>query len=375
LLHAGNHHAAVVDATSKPAIAALRLSLVRGIGACLGHKLVEVCGSFEAIWEKSSAQWAQIEGVGPKLLAALSQSDIKQAQNIAAQCQQAGIKLLCSEDPAYPDTLKTNDDAPLILFARGDVSVLSHVQCLAIVGARKASRESRLIARRWSHYFSEHNTLVISGMAYGIDAAAHSGALLGSIPTVAVLGCGLLCLQQRQEQQVAAIIEHGGCVLSEFLPEQTPRPENFPQRNRIIAGLAQATLVIEADIRSGSLITANHALSYGREVLAVPGSVLNNGHAGCHQLIRDGASLVDTAEQVLQLLGWHSESQSSRIVFEPANEHEAKLFDVLQHGILHLDALSEACNLTVPELSPILLDLELRGVIERLPGSRYTLGS
>jgi len=164
-------------------------------------------------------------------------------------------------------------------------------------------------------------------------------------------------------------------VLSAFLPEQTPRPENFPQRNRIIAGLAQATLVIEADIRSGSLITANHALSYGREVLAVPGSVLNNGHAGCHQLIRDGANLVDTAEQVLQLAGWHSKSKSSRISFEPANEHEAKLFDVLQHGIFHLDALSEACNLTVPELSPILLDLELRGVIERLPGSRYTLGS
>jgi len=360
---------------SEAAIAALRLSLVRGIGVCLGQQLVEVCGSFEAIWEKCSIEWAQTEGVGPKLLAALRQSDQKQAQSIAAQCKQADIRLLCGEDPAYPAALQTSNDAPLVLFTRGDADVLSHMQCLAIVGARKSSHESKLIARRWSHYFSEHHTLIVSGMAYGIDAAAHSGALQGSTPTVAVLGCGLLSLQSRQEEQVRAIVEHGGCVLSEFLPEQTARPENFPQRNRIIAGLAQATLVIEADIRSGSLITANHALSYGREVLAVPGSVLNNGHAGCHQLIRDGANLVDTAEQVLQLLGWHSESKSSRIIFEPSNEHEAKLFDVLQHGILHLDALSEACNLTLPELSPILLDLELRGVIERLPGSRYTLGS
>jgi len=361
--------------TSAAAIAALRLSLVHGIGACLGRQLVEACGSFEGIWNKSPADWINIEGIGPKLLAALSQSNIKQAQAIVEQCKQADIQLLCSEDDAYPDALKATDDAPLILFIRGHINALSHPQCLAIVGARKSSHESRLIARRWSHYFSDHNTLVISGMAYGIDASAHGGALLGNTPTVAVLGCGLLCLQQRQEQQITAIVEHGGCVLSEFLPEQAPRPENFPQRNRIIAGLAQATLVIEADIRSGSLITANHALSYGREVLAVPGSVLNNGHAGCHQLIRDGANLVDSAEQVLHLLGWHSKSTSKQMNFEPANNHEATIFDILGQGILHLDALSEACNLTVPELSPILLDLELRGVVERLPGSRYTLGS
>jgi len=365
----------MIEKASEAAIAALRLSLVHGVGVCLGRQLVEVSGSFQAIWKKSATEWGDIEGIGPKLLAALRQSNPQQAQTIATQCEQAGIQILCCEDIAYPNTLQATNDAPLILFARGDVNILPDMQALAIVGARKSSQESKLIARRWSHYFSEYNTVVVSGMAYGIDAAAHSGSLQGSTPTIAVLGCGLLSLQHRQEQQVRAIVEHGGCVLSEFLPEQTARPENFPQRNRIIAGLAQATLVIEADIRSGSLITANHALAYGREVLAVPGSVLNNGHAGCHQLIRDGASLVDTAEQVLQLLGWNSESQSSRMIFKPANEHEASLFDALQHGILHLDALSEACNLTVPELSPILLDLELRGVIERLPGSRYTLGS
>jgi len=370
-----NGHADLMVDISNEAIAALRLSLIHGIGVCLGHQLVEACGSFQSIWNKSPAELTSIEGIGKKLLTALQQSDAKQAQNIVNQCKQAGIQVLCRQDSAYPASLQAINDAPLILFAYGDSNVLSHSQCLAIVGARKASQESKLIARRWSHYFSQHTTLVISGMAYGIDAAAHAGALLGNTPTVAILGCGLMRLQPRQEQQVNAIVEHGGCVLSEFLPEQAPRPENFPQRNRIIAGLAQATLVIEADIRSGSLITANHALTYGREVLAVPGSVLNNGHAGCHQLIRDGACLVDTAEQVLQLLNWNCEAQSNHINLKPANKHEAAIFDILQQGILHLDALSEACNLTVPELSPILLDLELRGLIERLPGSRYTLGS
>jgi len=355
-------------------MAALRLSLVRGVGVYIGRQLLEVFGSFENIWHNTTAQWAEVEGIGPKLLSALKQSDLTQAQYIAEQCQAAGIQLLCSEDADYPAILSNNDDAPLVLFVRGNATALSHPQSLAIVGARKSSQESKTVARRWSQYFSEHNTVVISGMAYGIDAAAHGGALQGSTPTVAVLGCGLLRLQTRQEQQVAAIIEHGGCVLSEFLPEQAARPENFPQRNRIIAGLAQATLVVEADIRSGSIITANHAANYGREVLAVPGSVLNNGHAGCHQLIRDGANLVDSAEQVLLLLNWNGDITSISTLFTPSNDAEASVFHALQHEILHLDALSEACNLTVPELSPILLDLELRGVIERLAGSRYTLG-
>jgi len=360
---------------SKAAISALRLSLTYGIGAYLARQLVEACGSFQNIWSKNPEELLSIEGIGSKLVASLQQSEQKQALTIAEQCRHEGIHIICNEDSAYPTALKSLSDAPIILFVCGDVHVLSHPQSLAIVGARKSSQESKLIARRWSHYFSEHRILVTSGMAYGIDAAAHRGALQGNTPTVAVLGCGLLSLQQRQQQQVSAIIKHGGCVLSEFLPEQTARPENFPQRNRIIAGLTQATLVIEADIRSGSLITANHALSYGREVLAVPGSVLNNGHAGCHKLIRDGAALVDSAEHVLDLLNWPKESLSPHAMIAPANQYEATLLAALQHEIMHLDALSEACNLTVPELSPILLDLELRGAIERLPGSRYTLGS
>ncbi|MDQ6974000.1 MAG: DNA-processing protein DprA, partial [Mariprofundaceae bacterium] len=233
---------------------------------------------------------------------------------------------------------------------------------------------SKLIARRWSHYFSNSGIPIISGMAYGIDAAAHRGALQGNTPTIAILGCGLATLQHRQHEQVAAIMEHGGCVISEYLPTQTARPEFFPRRNRIIAGMCQGTVIIEADIRSGSLITARLANEYGREVFAVPGSVLHDGHAGCHQLIRDGAALLtDDAEQIIQHLGWQLPPiHSSAPTGDNALEHQ--ILEALKHETLHLDALSESCGLTVPQLSPILLALELRGVIERLPGSRYTLG-
>ena len=208
-------------------------------------------------------------------------------------------------------------------------------------------------------------------MAYGIDAAAHGGALEGPAPTLAILGCGLGCLSEEQLRQVDAISRQG-CVISEFFPEVSARPEHFPRRNRIIAALAQATLVMEADLRSGSLITARQAADYGRDVLAVPGSVLASNHAGCHQLIRDGAVLAESAENVLQHMGWHAKAIAGK-TYTPNSSEEALVLRLLNRETMHVDALAETCGLTVPELSPILLRFELQGVVERLPGSRYLL--
>ena len=244
---------------------------------------------------------------------------------------------------------------------------------LSVVGARKA-REGRVIALWWSRFCSERGVTIVSGMAYGIDAAAHGGALEGDAGTVAVLGCGLnAVLGEQQKKQIEAIAENG-CVISQYLPDVGARPEQFPQRNRTIAGLSQATLVVEATLRSGSMITASQAAGYGREVFALPCSVLNDAHAGCHQLIRDGATLVASAEELLQQLGWMQKRDAAHLSYTPTNADEAKILGALRQEIMHLDALSEACNLTVPQLSPSLLALELQGVIERLPGSRYTLG-
>jgi len=214
-------------------------------------------------------------------------------------------------------------------------------------------------------------------MAYGIDAAAHGGGLEGSSPTIAVLGCGLASLNEEQQAQVEAICRQG-CVVSEFLPEQGARPEQFPRRNRVIAALSRATLVIEAEVRSGSLITARLAGNYGREVFAVPGSVQVGNHAGCHQLIRGGAALASDPASIMQELGWFGVKGDlfpKRKTYQPRSENEAKILDLLHSESLHLDELTETCGLTMPELSPILLGLELQGVIERLPGSRYQLSS
>jgi len=353
----------------------LRLRLIRGIGPRTARQLIAACGSVTALWQMSADERADIEGVSPRLATLLAgQHTLDKADALIESCRAHAIHLLCPEDEAYPRRLGSCDDAPLILFAAGRIEALTHKHMLAVVGARKASREGRLLARRLSRYLSERDICVVSGMAYGIDAAAHGGALEGEGETVAVLGCGLASVKgEMQHQQMQAIAERG-CVVSEFLPDQEARPEYFPQRNRIIAGLADGVVVIEADVRSGSLITAGQANGYGRDIMAVPGSPLNGTHTGCHQLIREGATLVESGEQILQQMGWQQRSVAEGGSFAPANAQEAKVHALLQQEVMHIDALAAGCNLTVSELSPILLALELRGAIERLPGSRYTLG-
>jgi len=363
---------------SDRAIQWLRLSLVRGVGPIMGRKLIHAAGSIDALWNLSKTALESLDGIGPQLIAALSEAQpdntSDSTQKTLECCHNNQIGLLCPEDDAWPESLSMLDDAPLVLFYHGGVQSLNAQQMLAVVGARKASREGLLITRRWCRYLSDRQTTIVSGMAYGIDAAAHGGALEGTSATIAVLGCGLGRLSEQQQDQAAAVSAQG-CVISEFLPEVTARPEHFPRRNRIIAGLSHATLVMEADVRSGSLITARQTLEYGREVFAVPGSVLGNKHGGCHQLIRDGSVLIENAEEILQGMGWEAHSTHSGLkkIYLPADATEAKLLQILATESMHLDHLSESCGLTVPELSPILLRLELQGVIERLPGSRYLL--
>lgn len=349
----------------------LRLAMVRGIGPILGRKLVQAAGNIENLWSTEANDLVEIEGVGSQLLQALRQSVPDSAQTTMDYCRDHDIQLICPDDSVWPESLFDIEDAPLVLFVRGDVAHLNHRRLLAIVGARKASREGCLITRRWSKYFSDRGIAVVSGMAYGIDASAHGGALEGLSPTLAVLGCGLAHLSEEQQRQTEAISRQG-CVISEFFPEVAARPEFFPHRNRIIAALAKATLVMEADLRSGSLITARRAADYGRDVLAVPGSVLANNHAGCHQLIRDGAALAESADCVLQYMDWFAQPAAGK-KYTPASSEEALILQLLNSGAMHVDALAESCGLTVPELSPILLRFELQGVVERLPGSRYLL--
>ncbi|MBF0282500.1 MAG: DNA-protecting protein DprA [Zetaproteobacteria bacterium] len=371
---------------SSTALGYLRLAMVSGVGPLLARRMLEYAGSIEQLWQLDSQALKKIPGIGDRLTAQLMRVADDEIKDVVAQCQTHAIAILCPRDEAYPSLLRQVDDAPLVLFVRGDRSVLASPLLLSVVGARQASREGQLIARRWCRYCAGQGVVIVSGMAYGIDASAHGGALESKGSTIAVLGSGLLALNSDLQQRQVEAIAKRGCVISEYLPHVVAKPQYFPQRNRIIAAMSTVTLVVEASLKSGSLITARLANEYGREVVAVPGSVLASSHSGCHHLIREGARLVESADEVLQLLKLPEMAPSHRRIDHDDEEQvmmelgEDMLSNVqrvlvaLQREVLHVDQLAEICCLTHQELSPILLDLELQGRIERMPGSRYILG-
>ncbi len=346
-----------------------------GVGSYTAQQLIAGFGSVSQIWQQDEEAWLSLDGVGPKLVQALKHaSSDSQSDSLSAlmeQCDNSGIDIICPGDDVWPQGLRACSDAPLILFVKGNLQTLKSEKILGMVGARKASAEGKLITRRWSSYCSRQGVCIISGMAPGIDSAAHGGSLDAEKAGIAVLGYGLLAGSAQQVMQIDALADLG-CVISEYQPQMTAKAGYFPQRNRLIAGIAHGLVVVEGGMKSGSLITAQQALNYGREVFAVPGSVLNDVHAGCHQLIKDGAALVTDAEEILQYMHWQH-GKSSKPNYRPATEIEEKIISCLSHQVMHVDSLAEDCRLTVPALSTILLRLELQGVIEKLPGSRYTL--
>jgi len=353
------------------AVEYLRLSLIPGIGPITGLKVVEKFGIITDLWVQQRQAYLD-KGLAPKLIQALmADTYAKQAQAIYKQCQENSIHMLCPEDEAWPKQWQNCADAPLVLFVYGQLSCLNADKLIGLVGARKASAEGKVITRRWASYLSTQGITVVSGMAPGIDSAAHGGSLDAGQAGIAVLGYGLKAANPHQEKQIQALAE-AGCVISEYAPDMQAHPSFFPQRNRLIASLSHGLIVVEGGLKSGSLITARQALGYGREIFAVPGSVLNNVHAGCHQLIQDGATLLSSAEQILEHMRWQpNKTQQHR--YQPTSAIEAKIIGILEREIRHVDALAEDCDLTVHALSTILLALELGGVIEKLPGSRYTL--
>ena len=281
------------------------------------------------------------------------------------------------DDSRYPPLLKQISDPPSILFVQGNVELLSQWQ-VALVGSRNPSASGRDTAYEFSRYMAQGGLTITSGLAMGIDAAAHQGALAAQGKTVAVIGTGLDRVYPAKHRDLALDIALEGTVVSEFALGTSPRAENFPRRNRIISGLSLGTLVVEAAVRSGSLITARMALEQGREVFAIPGSIHNPLARGCHQLIREGAKLVEKADDVLEELGALAGFQHD---VRPIEEQEVLaqdedgdyqiLFEHLGYDPIQIDSLIDRCGLTADIVSSMLLLLELQDQIESLPGGRY----
>jgi DNA processing protein len=282
--------------------------------------------------------------------------------------------------PLYPPQLAALDTAPLALWVQGARTELLPAPQLAMVGSRNPTRGGRDTAEEFARYFSTHGLVITSGLATGIDAASHRGALHGVAGTIAVLGSGLDVVFPRTHERLAHEVAEHGLLVSEYGPGVEPRRFHFPQRNRIIAGLALGTLVVEATRRSGSLITARWALDYGREVFAIPGSIHNALARGCHALIRHGAKLVEEASDVFvelaPMLGTLDlaaipHPDVGRGASETVDPEYEKLFQLLDFSPISLTDLVDRSGLTAAELSSMLLILELEGFVEALPGGRY----
>jgi DNA processing protein len=299
------------------------------------------------------------------------------ARAVRASAAARGIHFVAWNAPGYPPSLMHLTDAPPGLWYRGTLAPLTD-KVVAIVGSRSGSRVALETAGQLAHDLAARGIVVVSGLARGVDSAAHRGALAADGSTVAVLGSGLDRLYPAEHTSLAAAIEPRGAVLSEFPPEAPPLPFHFPLRNRIISGLSRAVIVIEASERSGSLITVSCALEQGREVMAVPGSILGGRNRGAHALIRDGAKIVESADDIVEELGWaepsgHAASSVSGIQSVTSGD---RLGEIMRPGIVYeFDELASGSGMPAADLLTLLTRLELGGVVRRVAGGRFVRAS
>lgn len=341
------------------------LNAIPGIPPRTKHRLIAAFGGPQPVLTAPQDELSELvtERVASRIVAFREQYD---PQTLRSQAASAGARILALSDPDYPAALRTIPDPPLALYLRGRIPPGVAV---AVVGTRSPSHDGVEVAYRMARDLGASGVCVLSGLARGIDAAAHRGALEAGGVTLAVLGCGIDRVWPPEHVPLARSIEEQGGVLSEYPPGTPALRHHFPARNRILAGLAQAVVVVEARAQSGALITAEFALEFGREVFAVPGSVLNPRTQGTHQLLREGAHLATGAGDVLDRLGIPPRPRDVAFL----DPEEQALFDLLEEP-LDLDDLVRACGRSTPVVAAMLTALEVRGVVRRLPGGRYVRG-
>jgi DNA processing protein len=362
-----------------PLIDWLTLYHAPGIGPARFHRLLEIFGDPGDILNAGTGQLHQF-GLADSTIAALRQPDIQAIEHDLEWQAKPGNRILTCQDTDYPALLQEISDPPPLLYIHGNIEVLQEPQ-LAIVGSRNPTAAGRQTAIDFARHLSAAGLVITSGLALGIDAAGHQGALDAGAPTIAVMGTGLDRVYPARHRDLARQIAQIGVLVSEFPPGTPPIAENFPRRNRIISGLSLGTLVVEAAIRSGSLISARYALEQGREVFAIPGSIHNPLSRGCHHLIRQGAKLVETAQDIMDELGalatalgpgitTASPSESRETTPQLAEDY-AQLLESIGFENTSIDMLVKTTHLTPAEVSSMLLQLEMNGYIAANPGGFY----
>ena len=362
---------------SDPALMdAVRLSLVSGVGPILRKALIDRFGSATQVLNAAMSDVREVQGFGPKLAKAIAaaRSEIDAEREIAI-CRDKHVQIVTDQDPAYPRALLEIPDPPGLLFVRGEIKPQDAIG-VAIVGSRHATSYGRTIAERLASSLARAGVTIVSGLARGVDAAAHRGALEAGGRTIGVLGSGVLNIYPPEHAELALDVIQSGAIVSESPPRSPPISGAFPQRNRIITGISMGVIVVEASDRSGALISARHAMEQNREVFAVPGRVDSRMSRGCHRLLRDGAKLVETADDVLEELGplvSPAPSADGQAVHHPAelllNDLEQKVLSAIGSDPTQVDQVVSECGVPVPQVLSTLSVLEMRRLVRRVSGN------
>lgn len=355
----------------------LGICLIPGVGDVNGKKLINYCGSAEAVFSTSRKSLLAIPGIGQATVnSILNQQVLKRAEQEIKFLEKYHIRSLFYTDPDYPQRLLNCYDHPLMLFYKGSAN-LNTSRVISFVGTRRATEYGRMHCKSILEGLKQKDILLISGLAYGIDGCAHRQAIDLEIPTVGVLGHGLDRIYPAQHKHLAqSMIEAKGGLLTEFFSNTNPDRENFPKRNRIVAGMSDAVVVIESDIKGGALITAELANSYNRDVFALPGRVDDPYSRGCNFIIKTNkAALIQTADDIAYIMGWDDRQRRKKQqteLFVKLSEEEKSLINLIREkGEMSIDQLVIRSQMNPSKVASALLNMEFAGLIQSLPGKQY----
>lgn len=356
----------------------IALGLTPGIGRVLAKHLISYCGSAKQVFQEKKGKLLKVPGIGEKMAASILNShSLKQAEQELVNAQKAGIDVLSYHHDNYPERLKHIIDAPLVLYLKGNIN-LNASKVVSIVGTRKATPYGIDLTNQLVEYLANYqDLLVVSGLAYGIDICAHRKCVQLGVPTIGVLANGLDTIYPKAHASTAKKMQELGGLLTENRLGTTPDAPKFPERNRIIAGMSDVVIVVEATRKGGALITAEIANSFNRDVFAYPGDIHKSTSEGCNNLIKQHkAHLMTTPKDLEYIMRWSAEEAKTSPVPQQLSlddVEEQKVVNILQKGELQIDQLSYKSQIPIGTLAAVLLNLEFKGHVKSMPGKVYSL--
>lgn len=356
----------------------MALSLVENVGPVNAKRLVAYCGSAEEVFKQKKSALELVPGVGEFIARSILKSTpMSRVEQELKFIEKNNISVFSYLDKEYPQRLKFAEDGPIVLYSKGKMD-LNVPRVVSIVGTRKPTEYGREFTEKLVKELVQCDVMILSGLAYGIDITAHRAALQNDLQTVAVVAHGMDEIYPGTHRSVMEKMMHNGGMLSEYMSDTNPDKENFPSRNRIVAGMSDAIIVIETALKGGSMITANLGNDYNRDVFALPGKITDEYSVGCNRLIRSNrAALMESPQDFIEAMGWQPSKKKKNIqpeLFMDLDETELKLLNLIKEkGNTGIDLLSVESGITMSQLSALLLNLEFKGAVKSLPGKIYAL--